>query len=101
MTLKLSWQQRALAVLGLWARALLTSEDIYIKPDLDGITAADFNKFRDGAERGRAAAQAQAEKLRHLAVPEAQYIAWQEKRHLPPPPSPRPRPLDTSGPASR
>jgi NTE family protein len=58
------------------SRALIKPDDIYIKPDLEGITAADFNKFREGAERGRKATQGQAEKLRRYAVPEAQYIAW-------------------------
>lgn len=61
------------------SRALLKPDDIYIKPDLKGITAADFNKFREGAERGRKAAEAVADKLRRYALPEAQYTAWANK----------------------
>ncbi|MEN3296088.1 MAG: hypothetical protein V7642_5341, partial [Burkholderiales bacterium] len=61
------------------ARAMLKPGDVYIKPDLEGITAADFNKFREGAARGRAAAEAAAEKLKRYAVPEAQFIAWSNK----------------------
>jgi len=71
------------------ARALIKPSDIYIKPDLDGITAADFNKFREGAERGRKAAEAQAEKLRRYAVPDAQYIAWSNKLKTDQPELPR------------
>jgi NTE family protein len=71
------------------SRAMLRSEDIYIKPDLDGITAADFNLFREGAERGRKAAQAQAKKLRRYAVPEDQYAAWSEKLKTTPQALPR------------
>lgn len=54
------------------SRALLKPDDVYIKPDLEGITAADFNKFREGAERGRKAVQAVADKLQRYALPEAQ-----------------------------
>ncbi len=61
------------------SRALIKPDDVYIKPDLEGITAADFNKFREGAERGRKAAEAQTEKLRRYAVPEAQYITWSNR----------------------
>lgn len=61
------------------SRALLKPDDVYIKPDLEGITAADFNKFREGAERGRKAAEAVADKLRRYALPEAQYTAWANK----------------------
>lgn len=61
------------------SRALLKPDDVYIKPDLEGITAADFNKFREGAERGRKAAEAVADKLRRYAVPEQQYTAWANK----------------------
>lgn len=61
------------------SRALIRPGDIYIKPDLEGISAADFNMFREGAERGRKATQAEAEKLRRYAVPEEQYVAWLNK----------------------
>jgi NTE family protein len=58
------------------SRKLIRPQDIYIKPNLEGITAADFNKFREGAARGRAAALAQAGRLRQYAVPEPEYAAW-------------------------
>jgi len=61
------------------SRAMLKPEDVYIKPDLEGITAADFNKFREGAERGRKAAEAMSDKLRRYSVSEAQYTAWANK----------------------
>jgi NTE family protein len=70
------------------SRALIRPGDVYIKPDLKGITAADFDKFRDGAARGRAAALAQANALRRYAVPEPQYQAWAARLNAPPPPLP-------------
>jgi NTE family protein len=71
------------------SRAMIRPQDVYIKPDLEGITAADFNKFREGAARGRAAALAQADKLRQYSVPEAQYAAWASR--LKPPTTPLPK----------
>ncbi|TFW31188.1 patatin-like phospholipase family protein [Massilia horti] len=58
------------------SRALLRASDIYIRPDLKGITSADFYKFREGAASGRNATLAQADRLRQYAVPEEQYAAW-------------------------
>ncbi|MEN3365960.1 MAG: hypothetical protein V7606_3234 [Burkholderiales bacterium] len=71
------------------ARAMLKPGDVYIRPDLEGITAADFNKFREGAARGRAAAEAAAEKLKRYSVPDAQYRAWSNKLKIAQPGSPR------------
>ena len=56
--------------------ASLTTQDIYIKPDLDGITAGDFSRHAEAAERGRAAAEALAGRLAKLALPPEQYAAW-------------------------
>ncbi len=50
--------------------------DIYIKPDLGDITAADFERHVDAAERGRLATQAAATRLRALAMSERDYAAW-------------------------
>jgi NTE family protein len=58
------------------SRAMLKPGDIYIKPDLGPITAADFNEFRAGAERGRIAAEAQAGALSRYSLPQAEYDAW-------------------------
>jgi NTE family protein len=71
------------------SRALIRPGDVYIRPDLQGITASDFDKFLDGAARGRAAAQKQAKELRRLAVPEPQYRAWAAQLKVPPQPIPR------------
>ena len=59
--------------------ASLKPTDIYIKPDLDGITAGDFQKSSETADRGRAAAQAVASRLQPLAVSAADYAAWVDK----------------------
>ena len=59
--------------------ASLKPTDIYIKPDLDGITAGDFQKSSETADRGRAAAQAMASRLQPLAVSAADYAAWVDK----------------------
>lgn len=69
--------------------ATLRSSDIYIKPDLEGIVADDFQKSSEAANRGRAAAEAVSERLRPLAVSEDEYKAWAYNiayiRHEPPP----------------
>jgi NTE family protein len=56
--------------------ALLTVDDIYIKPDLEGITAGDFPRHAETADRGRAAAEALMPSLQHLSQPEPVYLAW-------------------------
>ena len=57
--------------------AQLTPDDVYIKPDLGPITAGDFDRHAEAADRGRAATEAVIERLRPLAVDEEQYAAWQ------------------------
>jgi NTE family protein len=56
--------------------ATLKPDDIYIKPDLQGISAGDFERNGETADRGRSAATALAEPLRRLSVSEAQYAGW-------------------------
>ena len=56
--------------------ATLKSGDIYIKPDLEGITAAQFERYAETAKRGRAAAEALLPRLQALSVDETQYQAW-------------------------
>jgi NTE family protein len=57
--------------------AQLRPQDIYIQPDLGPITAADFDRHLEAADRGRAAAALLAERLAPLGVPEPAYAAWQ------------------------
>lgn len=57
----------------------LKSTDIYIKPELTGITAGDFSKSSETADRGKAAAEAVADRLKVLSVSEAAYAAWSQK----------------------
>ena len=59
--------------------AALRPGDIYLRPDLDSIGAGDFDRHAGAAERGRAAAEAQAPRLAALAVDEARYAAWQRR----------------------
>ncbi len=56
--------------------ATLKAGDIYIKPDLDGITAADFSRYAETAKRGRAAAEALLPRLQALSVGEQQFQEW-------------------------
>jgi predicted acylesterase/phospholipase RssA len=56
--------------------ATLKPTDIYIKPDLDGITAGDFKRSSETADRGVAATEAVADRLRALSVSETAYAAW-------------------------
>jgi NTE family protein len=71
------------------SRAMLRPGDIYIKPKLADITAADFNEFRAGAESGREAAEAQASALARYGLPQAEYDAWASRLKRPLPPFPR------------
>jgi len=66
--------------------ALLTPRDVYMRPELGDISAMDFGKQLDAAAIGRATALAQADKLRALSVPEAEYVAWRSTVHMSPQP---------------
>ena len=69
--------------------ALLKPSDIYIKPDLEGISAGDFQRSPETADRGREAAEGVAERLRALAVSAEEYEVWAKNiayvRRSPPP----------------
>lgn len=67
--------------------ASLRSTDILIKPDLSGITATQFDRSSETADRGRAAAQATLA-LHTLSVDPAAYQAWTRARTVAPPPAP-------------
>jgi len=56
--------------------ATLKQTDIYIKPDLEGITAGDFERYAETAQRGRVAAEAVVAQLRKLSRDDKQYAAW-------------------------
>ncbi|MCB2022251.1 MAG: patatin-like phospholipase family protein [Burkholderiaceae bacterium] len=56
--------------------ALLKPTDIYIKPDLKGISASDFKLSDTTAQRGKDAALKVADQLKKLSVGEAQYASW-------------------------
>jgi NTE family protein len=71
------------------SRAMLRPGDVYIRPALPGITAADFNAFRAGAESGRQAAEAQAAALARYSLPQPQYDAWAATLKTPLPARPR------------
>ena len=63
--------------------AKLSPKDIYIKPDLEGLTASDFNRSGDAADRGRKATEAATAVLQSLSVDARTYAAWR-KRWTPP-----------------
>jgi NTE family protein len=58
--------------------ATLSSNDVYIRPDLDGLTAADFDRSDEAADRGLAAARSTAA-LQRLSMDPAAYAAWRER----------------------
>lgn len=64
------------------SRAMLGPDDIYLKPDLTGITAVDFERSGDAANQGRIAALA-AQNLRALSVDAATYATWRSQRVQP------------------
>jgi len=68
--------------------SLLGPRDIYMRPELGDLTAADFNRQIEAAGIGRQAALAQADRLRALAVSPGEYQAWRGRVRLSPPPQP-------------
>lgn len=72
--------------------ASLAPRDVYIRPDLTGLTAGDFERHAEAAERGRVAAEAVAPQLAALALPPPAYAEWRRRFEL----TPRaPPPVDT------
>src|SRR5574343_783458 len=67
--------------------ARLGPQDVLIRPQLDGVSPADFGDNAAIIEAGRQAARALAPKLAALGVTTEQYAAWQQGRH----PGERPR----------
>jgi NTE family protein len=59
--------------------ATLTPADVYIKPDLTGVGAADFERNGEAANRGHAAAIAVSGQLQKLSVDAASYAAWRAR----------------------
>jgi NTE family protein len=62
--------------------ATLKPTDILVQPDLEGISAGDFKRTSETADRGARAAEALADRLRALAVSAAEYAAWAEPIRL-------------------
>lgn len=58
--------------------ASLKAQDIYIQPNLEGISAADFDRHADTALRGRQAAEKIQAQLKNLALNAADYRVWQQ-----------------------
>ena len=56
----------------------LKPTDIYIKPDLGTITATNFSRNAEAADRGRAAAEAVRAQLAKLGTDAEKYAAWRE-----------------------
>jgi NTE family protein len=62
--------------------ASLKADDIYIKPDLGGISAGDFQRSSETADRGKRAAEALTDRLSRLAVDQETYAAWRKSIDL-------------------
>jgi NTE family protein len=60
--------------------ATLTPTDVYIAPDLSGITYADFSRAGDALELGDKATRAQSGLLSALALPAEEYQVYQNAR---------------------
>ena len=56
--------------------ALLTPNDVYIKPEMADIGATQFTRQLEAAEIGRLATLAKADELKRFALPEREYAAW-------------------------
>ena len=77
--------------------ALLGPSDIYIQPDLTGITAGDFKLSATTAQRGRDAALLAADKLARLSVGAQQYDAWLARIDTALPPAVRVDAIEVTG----
>ncbi|MEF8755543.1 MAG: patatin-like phospholipase family protein [Accumulibacter sp.] len=77
--------------------ATLKPTDIYIKPELEGITAGDFKRTSETADRGVAAAEAVAAQLGRLSVSESAYAAWVAQKRVAPGPLPRVDEIEVAG----
>ena len=69
--------------------ALIGPRDVYMRPELGDITAADFGRQLEAAEIGRKTALAVADSLRRYSVSQAEYEAWHARLRLPPRGAPR------------
>ena len=56
--------------------AQLTPRDLLIKPDLGTVTAGDFGRHAEAADRGRVAAESLAARLAVLSVDDTRYAEW-------------------------
>ena len=70
------------------SKLLLTPRDIYIQPDLDDITATQFTRQLEAAQRGRVATEAAFAELERYSLPQKEYLAWRDKIRLSAPPTP-------------
>ncbi len=65
------------------AIASLDEEDVFVRPDLSGIGAADFELMEEAIERGLAAEPVLARRLEALSVDEAEWEDWLETQRVP------------------
>jgi len=68
--------------------SILGPNDVYMRPELGTITAADFNRQIEASAIGRAAALAVADKLRSLSVSPEEFKTWRARVRLEPGPKP-------------
>lgn len=59
--------------------ASLGPRDVYLRPDLDGITAGEFERHAEAADRGRTAAEAALQRLSELSLPPPAYAEWRRR----------------------
>src|SRR6185436_791479 len=69
--------------------ALLGPKDVYMRPELGDITAADFGRQLEAAGIGRAAAESVSASLSRYSVSQADYDAWHSRLRMPPRAVPR------------
>jgi NTE family protein len=77
--------------------ARLAPGDIYLKPDLQGITASDFDRSGESADRGRDAAQVASAALARLAVDLPTYAAYRARLARPKENPPRVDEIEIAG----
>lgn len=66
---------------------LLTSKDVLLKPNVDGIRTADISAFPDAKQAGREAATTELERLKTLSLSTIEYAAYRNRMARPSIPS--------------
>jgi len=67
----------------------LSEHDVLLRPQITTVSNMGFPNAAEAIEPGEQAAEAALAQLRQFSIPEAEYLAWREKRRQPVTPAPK------------